>query len=118
MMKLKFILVVLGIGITLKPVYAQNSRTALKIGDKVPDIEFKMLNHSSKSTKLSDYRGKVVILDFWTTFCTPCVAKFPQLDSLQKANSDLVKILLVNQDDLSKNPDRVNVFLAKYLKKT
>jgi thiol-disulfide isomerase/thioredoxin len=117
MMKLKFILVVLCIGITLKHAHAQNSQTVLKIGDQVPDIEFEMLNHSSKSAKLSDYRGKVVILDFWTTFCTPCVAKFAYLDSLQKANPDLVKIILVSRDELAKNPDILNLFLAKYLKK-
>lgn len=117
MMRLKFILVVLFIGITLGNVHAQDKLAELKIGEQVPDIEFKMLNHTAKTVKLSDYKGKVVILDFWGISCTPCIAKFPYLDSLQKAHPDLFKVILVNRDDPSLNLGKLKPFLARYLKK-
>lgn len=116
-MKLKLILVMLCIGMTFKNAYAQNDLSALKFGDQVPDIEFKLLNHSSKSAKLSDFKGKVVILDFWATFCGPCIKKFPRLDSLQKENTDIVKIITIGEDKLEENPNKISDFLKRYLNK-
>ena len=53
----------------------------LKIGDKVPDIEFKnIINYKSKTARLSDFKGKLVILDFWGTWCTSCIAAFPKME--------------------------------------
>jgi len=82
------------------------SQKELKIGDIVPDIEFKMFNYSSPTAHLSDFKGKFVILDFWTSWCLTCIESMPGLDSLQKIYKDKLVILLVNsgysRDDLSK----------------
>jgi thiol-disulfide isomerase/thioredoxin len=43
---------------------------------------FTLLN--DQRVKLSDYLGKVVVLDFWATFCAPCRDEVPHLDALQK----------------------------------
>ncbi len=39
----------------------------LKIGDRAPDITIKAVNHTSSTLKLSDFKGKLLILDFWAT---------------------------------------------------
>lgn len=117
-MRLNMMLVVLTLSSSIfNNLFAQINQTALEIGDEVPDIEFKMLNHQSSTTKLSDYKGKVVILDFWATFCGPCIKKFPHLDSLQKENPDFVKIITIGRDNLKENPNKLNDFLQRYLKK-
>lgn len=66
----------------------------LSLGDAVPDLEFKsLINHTGQTARLSDFKGKNIILDFWGTYCTPCVELFPELDGLQKAfKKDLVII--------------------------
>lgn len=69
----------------------------LKVGDSVPDITFRMLNYSMPDARLSDFKGKLLILDFWATHCAPCIAAFPKLQSLQEKFKDSVQVILLNE---------------------
>lgn len=53
------------------------------IGGDAPEIEF-IWKSDGKTGHLSDLKGKVVVLDFWATWCGPCVASFPNIRELQK----------------------------------
>ncbi|HEY1165776.1 MAG TPA: redoxin domain-containing protein [Chitinophaga sp.] len=68
----------------------------LSVGDKCPDLVISsIINHPGGSARLSDFKGKLVILDFWSTWCLPCVAALPKMDSLQQAFGDRIVILPV-----------------------
>jgi thiol-disulfide isomerase/thioredoxin len=49
----------------------------------LPEIDF--LDPDDKALKLADYKGKAVLLNFWATWCAPCVKEMPSLDRLQAA---------------------------------
>lgn len=65
----------------------------IAIGKESPDFTLKNLNGDEVS--LSDYRGKIVLINFWSTECTWCEKEMPDLQKLDKENDDLV-VLAVN----------------------
>lgn len=76
---------------------------AVIAGDAAPDFE---LNGAEKKIKLSDYRGKVVYLDFWASWCGPCRKSFPWMnDVLARHEKNGLKIIAVNLDDNRKDAD-------------
>ena len=54
-----------------------------KIGQKAPSIQFEKI--LSKGVPDDFYKGKFLVLEFWATWCLPCIAHFPYLDSVAKA---------------------------------
>jgi thiol-disulfide isomerase/thioredoxin len=72
----------------------------LQVGKEVPDPELKTLD--GKPLKLSDHRGKVVLLDFWATWCGPCVGDTPNLKAVHEAFGKDERFVLVS---LSLDPD-------------
>lgn len=58
-------------------------------------IDFALKNLEGKVVKLSDLRGKVVVLDFWATWCGPCKASFPYLQQVYNKYKDNPKVVIL-----------------------
>lgn len=79
---------------------AQKNRQELFIGDRCPDLTFTgVLNHPTGTLKLSDYKDKLIILDFVGTNCASCIAAFPHLQDLQRQFEGKLQIIVVNQNN-------------------
>jgi len=64
----------------------------------IPDVAFK--NPEGKVVRLSDLKGKVIFINFWATWCPPCVAEMPSINALYnklKSNPNIV-FLIVDAD--------------------
>jgi cytochrome c biogenesis protein CcmG/thiol:disulfide interchange protein DsbE len=82
---------------------------ALDRGQQAPEIGLADLN--GKTVKLSALRGKVVLVDFWASWCGPCRESLPALDKLSKTYRDQGLVIVgVNIDDA---PDVARQFLSK-----
>ena len=69
---------------------------------KISEITFK--NEEGKTVSLSEYKNKLLILNFWATWCEPCKEEMPSLQNLQKnPNFKNLKILPINIGQEDKN---------------
>lgn len=92
---------------------------ALKLGDKLPELfwkkEYAIYKDGKTSTQnLSDYKEKLLIIDFWATWCTSCYHKFFFLDSLAKAKPKHFAVLMVNNKQTKDNLQKIKTRLADY----
>ena len=79
-------------------------------GAMAPD--FHLVDLSGQALDLSSYRGKVVLLDFWATWCVPCREETPHLVDLQnKYGSQGLQIIAVSMDD---GPEPVRDFYKRF----
>lgn len=70
---------------------------ALSIGDTVPDIVFNhVINYKDTTARLSDFKEKLVILDFWGEYCAPCIKFLFDLESIQNRFRDKIQVLGVS----------------------
>ncbi|MCM3116350.1 TlpA family protein disulfide reductase [Neobacillus sp. MER 74] len=72
------------------------SQEGLAVGAKAPDFELKTL--TGEKVKLSNLKGKKVMLNFWATWCPPCKAEMPAMEQFSKQMPKDVVILAVNID--------------------
>ena len=78
-----------------------------QIAQTAPDFT---VHNGAQTIHLSQFRGKLVLLNFWATWCAPCIDELPSLQELQKQRPD-IQVLAVSIDD---DPAAYRAFLKQY----
>lgn len=65
-------------------------------GQEMPDLTITLPDGTSK--KISDFKGKPLLVNLWATWCGPCVLEMPMLDELAGRYPDKLKVIVVSQD--------------------
>jgi thiol-disulfide isomerase/thioredoxin len=76
---------------------------ALSIGDTVPDISpGAIINYTQSAAQLSDFKNDLVILDFWSTWCAPCIKALPEFQELQSKFGNRLQFVLATSQEAEK----------------
>lgn len=94
--------------ISRAPKIADSKSVFQKEREGVPDFSWTAID--GKSTSISSMKDQPLVLNFWATWCAPCVYEFPKMIQLAQKNPDTV-FLFVSVD---KNPEDIERFLKKY----
>jgi cytochrome c-type biogenesis protein len=73
----------------------QNSKDNSTKMDKVKAPDFNLVDQYGKTHKLSDYKGKVVFLNFWATWCPPCKGELPHVEEIYKEYENNTKDVII-----------------------
>ena len=80
-------------GVLLYRIFPHFEIYRVGVGDEAPEFEL------DGEVRLADYRGKLVLLNFWATWCPPCVAEVPSLNNLyERFRDDGLVVLAVSVD--------------------
>ncbi|AIY05417.1 thiol:disulfide interchange protein [Planococcus sp. PAMC 21323] len=91
----------------------QSASTGLTPGAEAPD--FTLTDQNGETVRLSDYRGKKVILNFWATWCPPCRAEMPHMQEFHENNVESdVEILAVNLTAQDKGDKAIRSFIDEF----
>jgi peroxiredoxin len=83
---------------------------AVALDRPAPDIAVQ--DRAGQVHRLSDFRGRVVLVNFWATWCPPCIEEMPSMESLRKEIDETqLKILALSVDD---SWEPVDAFLKQY----
>lgn len=79
------------------------------VGSAAPDFDLNKLN--GENIKLSDLRGKIVVINFWATWCEPCKIEMPFFEKLYQDQNSELELLAINFDE---PPQQVQQFVDDY----
>ncbi|MDQ7089539.1 MAG: TlpA disulfide reductase family protein [Methylococcales bacterium] len=85
------------------------SVSAVELKSPAPAFSLPAINKTTEKITLSDYKGKVIYLDFWASWCAPCRVSFPILDRLyQNHHQEGFEVIAINLDE---EPEAARQFL-------
>ena len=87
-------------------------KASLKAPGEPAALEFTLKDMNGKDVRLADYKGKALLINFWATWCGPCILETPELVELQAKYKDRgLQIIGISTDD---SPEQIRAFAKEY----
>lgn len=81
---------------------AENNSGQVKVDSARNAVDFELQGIDGKTYRLSDYRGKWVLVNYWATWCPPCLEELPELEIFHNNHKDTDAVVLgVNSENIS-----------------
>ncbi len=94
------IVVTLLSGLALGAVVMSDELFPVQVGSRAPEFAARTVDGSNRVRTLDDYRGKVVVLNIWATWCQPCIVEMPSFERLtQQIGDSNLRVVAVSIDD-------------------
>ncbi len=87
------------------PIHITQTTDVTMLNETFADFTFKNLN--GDTLNITDFQGRVVLLNFWASWCAPCLVELPQFYELAAQNSDDMTVILMSVDFDRKNIDKI-----------
>ena len=69
----------------------------------VPAAAFDLTDTTGRAQRLADFKGRWVVLNFWATWCVPCIQEIPEISAFRKSHGDVVVIgVAIDAEDAAK----------------
>ena len=99
------VVVVLVLGGVVAAVLLTSGGSKSTVRTAAPAIDLPNLDESKPNIKLSDFKGKPVLVNFWATWCTPCVQEMPMLEDAYRRSGSGAKVAFLGVDRQDFRPD-------------
>jgi peroxiredoxin len=94
--------------------YLRKELFPVELGTKAPDFKALTLDSIPREKRLADYRGQVLMINVWATWCLPCRVEMPSIEALNKAYAPKgLKIVAVSIDDPGTD-STIRAFVKQY----
>ncbi len=94
--------------------YLRRELFPIELGSEAPDFTAVTVDSAPRLKSLSDYRGQVVMVNVWATWCLPCRVEMPSIEALHQAYADKgFKVLAVSVDDPG-HGETIRAFVRQY----
>jgi peroxiredoxin len=98
--KVGLIALLLPLWLLMAPAYSQDRSSSCSVDDKTANLDFTLMDMNGDELQLSDLKGKVILLDFWATWCAPCRIEIPGFIELFDSYEDRGLVVLgISVDD-------------------
>lgn len=96
------------INFPMKSVVQSLAKVQRHIGGSLDEFHFKTLP-AEELHSLADYKGKILILNFWATYCAPCVKELPELKRLEQEFEEHIQVIALSDED----PQKIKTMIKK-----
>lgn len=104
------IIIVLVFGIGIAAFVMRDDLFPIEVGSAAPDFSARALDGDKAVRTFANYRGKVVVLNLWATWCTPCIVEMPSFERLKQQVADTNMVIVAVSIDAVQPADSVLTF--------